>query len=61
VQNEEEKDKAFISQYYRLLENHQFDELFALSLRKGVVKDKNPFYDWYKEVKKAEVVSILPQ
>gem|GEM_PF-2554680 len=61
MQNEEEKDKAFISQYYRLLENHQFDELFALSLRKGAVKDKNPFYDWYKEVKKAEVVSILPQ
>lgn len=60
-QSDEEKDKKFIYQYYRLLENHQFDELFGLSLRKGLPKDKKPFYDRYKEVKKAEVVSIVPQ
>lgn len=59
--NQEKKDHEFINTYYRMLENHQFSELFAITLRKWETKVQNPFDEWYRNVTKAEVLSIEPK
>lgn len=55
------REEEFIKTYYRMMQEHEFDELFAVTLWKGESKAENPFPSWYSDVQEVDVQAITPQ
>lgn len=61
IGDKQKREEAFIQSYYRMMQEHEFDELFAATLWKGEIKAENPFPSWYSDVQEVEVQAITPQ